>query len=87
MDGLGDAAKPGRPRKVDAKVEAAFVELLAHPPQLESCCGSTLKYRWLARADYADFTTLTKVVTNILNIGKPSNSFRGMALRDRLCIL
>ena len=44
MDGLADAAKSGRPRKVDAKVEAALVDLLAHPtPNLKSVVEAELK--------------------------------------------
>jgi transposase len=44
LDGLADAPKPGRRRKIDAALEADLIELLEHPtPDLKAVVQAHLK--------------------------------------------
>jgi len=44
LDGLADAPKPGRPRMMDADLEAELLELLTHPtPALKALVQAHLK--------------------------------------------
>ena len=50
LDGLADAPKPGRPRKIDADLEAELLDLFTHPtPALKAVVQAHLKKRQAGR--------------------------------------
>ena len=50
LDGLADASKPGRPRKIDADLEAELLALMQNPtPALKALVQAHLKKRQASR--------------------------------------